>query len=392
MVQLTPLQLLIPLQLDTPDDAGGWISGVVTSGLILAAGGLAGVVAGPLSGALSDRTRGAFGRRRPWALGGVVLASASLVGIAFASGPWGVGAAWIGVSIGTAVASAAFTALIADQLTSQRGTASAAVSSSQALGIVVGVGVITLLELGVVTGYLVLAVFLAVVGVIAALVLPDPPAAAAVPRPKRTVSARLATLARGDFSWLLTSRLVVNIGNALGTSLLLFFLLYGIGSEPTGAEDQLLLLILIYTLFVVISSIAAGMVSDRTGRRVPIAVGSAVIQGIAAIVLAALPTLTTAMLAAGLLGVGYGAYMSVSLALGTDLLQDEEDHARDLGFVNVAANLGQLLGPLIGAALVAAVGGFWLLFAAAGVISIVGGVMTLAIRGADWREPVSALR
>lgn len=26
-VQLTPLQLLIPLQLNTPDDADGWISG-----------------------------------------------------------------------------------------------------------------------------------------------------------------------------------------------------------------------------------------------------------------------------------------------------------------------------------------------------------------------------
>lgn len=46
-----------------------------------------------LAGGLSDRTRGAFGRRRPWAIGGVVLGSASLVGIAFAQSPWGVGVA-----------------------------------------------------------------------------------------------------------------------------------------------------------------------------------------------------------------------------------------------------------------------------------------------------------
>ena len=129
--QLTPLQLLIPLQLGTPDDAGGWIAGVVSSGLVLAVGGLAGVIAGPLAGGLSDRTRGAFGRRRPWALGGVVLGALSLVGIAFAQGPWGVGVAWVGVSVGVAVASAAFTALIADQLTDQRGAASAAIASSQ---------------------------------------------------------------------------------------------------------------------------------------------------------------------------------------------------------------------------------------------------------------------
>lgn len=125
-VQLTPLQLLIPPQLDTPDDAGGRISGVVSSGLVLAVGGLAGVIAGPLAGGLSDRTRGAFGRRRPWVIDGVVLGSASLVGIAFAQSPWGVGVAWVGVSIGIAVASAAFTALIADQLT-DRSTACAAI-------------------------------------------------------------------------------------------------------------------------------------------------------------------------------------------------------------------------------------------------------------------------
>ncbi|WP_299087949.1 MFS transporter [uncultured Microbacterium sp.] len=187
-VQLTPLQLLIPLQLNTPDDANGWITGVVSSGLVLAAGGIAGVIAGPLAGGLSDRTRGAFGRRRPWALTGVAVATASLVALSFAEGPWGVGIAWVGVSVGTAVASAAFTALIADQLTTQRGAASAAVSSSQALGIIVGVGVIVLLELGTVAGYLVLAAFLAVVGVTAALLLPDPPAPALSAGPARRVA------------------------------------------------------------------------------------------------------------------------------------------------------------------------------------------------------------
>ncbi len=381
-VQLTPLQLLIPLQLNTPDDADGWISGVVSSGLVLAVGGIAGVIAGPLAGGLSDRTRGAFGRRRPWALTGVALGTASLVAISFAEGPWGVGLAWVGVSVGTAVASAAFTALIADQLTTQRGAAAAAVSSSQALGIIVGVGVIVLLELGTVTGYLVLAGFLAVVGVGAALLLPDPPAPAeaAVAREERTLSERLATLRDRDFAWLLSGRLVVNVGNALGTGLLFFFLLYGLNRDPASAEDDLLLLIVIYTVFVVASSIVSGAVSDRTGRRVGIVVWSAIVQGIAALFIALVPTLETTMVGAALLGIGDGAYMSVGLALGTDLLPHPEDHARDLGFVNVSASLGQLLGPLIGAGLVALVGGFSLMFAVGGVLSIVGGLMTLAIR------------
>lgn len=384
-VQLTPLQLLIPLQLDTPDDATGWVSGVVSSGLVLAIGGIAGVVAAPIAGGLSDRTRGRAGRRRPWALAGVWLATAALVAITFASGPWGVGLAWIGVSVGIAVASAAFTALIADQLTTQRGAASAAVSSSQALGIVVGVGVIVLLELGVVVGYLALAGFLAVVGTLAVLLLPDPPALheVAVAREVRTLRERLAALRDRDFAWLLAGRLTVNVGNALGTGLLLFFLLYGLHRDAATAEDELLLLILVYTLFVVVSSIASGWLSDRTGRRIRFVVWSAVIQGIASIVLVVAPSLTSAMIAAALLGVGYGAYMSVGLALGTDLLPYAQDHARDLGFVNVSASLGQLIGPLLGAGLVALVGGFWLLFLVGGILSIAGGLMTYAIRSRE---------
>lgn len=381
-VQLTPLQLLIPLQLDTPDDAGGWISGVVSSGMVLAIGGLTGVIAGPVAGGLSDRTRGRRGRRRPWAVAGSVVASASLVALASAEGAWSVGAAWVGVSVGVAVASAAFTALIADQLDTQRGAASAAVSSAQALGIVVGVGVIVIGGLSVWAGYLVLAVTLLVVGTGAALLLPDPPSreATRAARGVRSLRDRTAALRDRDFAWVLGGRLVVNIGNALGTGLLLFFLLYGLDRGPARAEDDLLLLIVIYTVFVVVASVVSGRLSDRSGRRIGITVAAALVQAAASLLLAVVPAFETALVAAALLGVGYGAYMSVGLALATEVLPFPDDHARDLGFVNVAASLGQLVGPLVGAGLVAAVGGFWLIFLVGGGLSVLGGLMTLRVR------------
>ncbi|MDL5350318.1 MFS transporter [Microbacterium sp. zg-YB36] len=378
-VQLVPVQLLLPLQLDTPDDADGWISGVIWSGLVLAAGGVAAIVVGPLAGALSDRTRSRIGRRRPWALGGSWLAAAALVTTAFAEGPWLIGISWIGVSIGFATASAAFTALIADQLTSQRGTASAAVGSAQALGLVVGVGVIALFELDIVAGYLLLAVLMAVLGTAAALRLPDP-AVQIPPIVKTSWAGRLVALRDRDFTWMLAGRLFVNIGNGLGTALLLFFLIYGLHRHPTDAEYDLLLLILVYTVFVVVASVAGGWVSDRTHRRTGIMVASALVQAVAALLLAVAPTYETTLVAGALLGLGYGAFTSVGLALAADLLPTAADHARDLGIVNVSANLGQLLGPLLGALLVAAVGGFWLLFAAAAAFSVAGAVMTARVR------------
>lgn len=379
-VQLTPVQLLLPLQLDTPGGENDWITGVVWSGLILSIGGVAGVIAGPLAGMLSDRTSSRWGRRRPWAMGGSLLTAGSLLLTGTATEPLSVGAAWVGVSVGIAVVSAALTAMIADQVFAQRGTASAVVSSAQAVGIVVGVGAVVLLGLGIGASYVVLAGFILVVGVGTALLLPDPPAQWQRLEAKPPLRERLGALQDRNFLWVLLSRLTVNIGNALGTALLLFFLLYGVGSPADSAEDDLLVLIVIYTVFVVAASLVAGAVSDRTGRRTPIVLIAALVQAASAVIILASPTFLGTAIAAGVMGVGYGAFMAVSLALATDLLPRPEHHARDLGIVNVSANLGQLLGPLLGAGLVALVGGFWLLFLAAGILSVIGAAMTLAVR------------
>lgn len=402
-VQLTPVQLLLPLQLDTPGGENDWITGVVWSGLILSVGGIAGVIAGPLAGMLSDRTRSRWGRRRPWAIGGSALSAASLLLTGAAAEPLAVGAAWVGVSIGIAVVSAALTAMIADQVFAQRGTASAFVSSAQAVGIVVGVGAVVLLGLGIGASYVVLAVFILVVGVGTAVLLPDPPAgrerpATQYPSPvhptaERDWRERMGILRDRNFMWVLASRLTVNIGNALGTALLLFFLLYGVGSPAVTAEDDLLVLIVIYTIFVVVASLVAGSLSDRTGQRKPIVIIAALVQALSAVMILISPTFIGTAIAAGVMGVGYGAYMAVSLALATDLLPRVEDHARDLGIVNVSASLGQLLGPLLGAGLVALVGGFWLLFLIAGILSAIGAIMTVAVHPARVsRQPRPAVR
>jgi len=383
-IQLTPVQLLIPLQLDSPDDADGWIRGVVTAGLVLAIGGVAGLIAGPLAGAWSDRTKARMGRRRPWALIGTWISVLSLVFTAFVEEPAPVATGWIGVSVGVAVASSALTAMIADQLDEQRGTASAAIGSSQAVGIIVGVAAVTLLGLGVTGGYLLLAGLIAVAGTATSLLLPDPaPLAGPAVESAEALEVEpleVSAVADPSFRWLWAGRLIVNIGNALSTALLFFFLLYGLDRDSDGAEDDLLLLIVVYTLFVVLSSILAGLYSDRTGRRHGIVMGSAIVQAGAALVLVVTPSFGMLFVGAALVGVGYGAFMSVGLALATDLLPAEADHARDLGVVNVSANLGQLLGPLIGAGLVAASGGFALVFAISAVLSVVGGLMTRWIR------------
>ncbi|GAA2824956.1 Na+/melibiose symporter-like transporter [Leucobacter komagatae] len=405
--QLTPLQLLLPLQLDTPDSATGWVRGVVSSGIVLGVGGLAGVLAGPIAGALSDRQSGSRPKRRPWALAGVWIAAACLLVTGASTSALGIGAAWVGVCIGTAVASAAFAAMIADQLPpEQRGAASSAASSAQALGIVLGVSAVVLLGLSVAAGYVMLAIGVAVLGTLTAILLPDPSGGTAGHSTAQEPSAlgeaaRGARGARGaawrrgrgfefmrdrDFRWVLIGRLVVNVGNALGTSLFLFFLLYGLGQEHAAAEDNLLIVVVVYTVFVVAASVAAGLASDKLGRRRGLALAATVVQALSGVLLVVSPTFGMTIFAAGIMGVGYGAFSTVGLAFATDVLPSERDHGRDLGLVNTAAALGQLLGPVIGALLVALVGGFWLVFSVAAVLSVVGGAITVLAR--ERRTPI----
>lgn len=392
-IQFTPIQLLLPLQLDTGGLGEDWIGGVVWSGVVLSVGGVIGVVAAPLAGRWSDRTRSRWGRRRPWAIGGSLLSALGLMTTGVATGPVAVGGAWIVVSVGISVASAALTAMIADQLPeAQRGAAAAAASSAQALGVVVGVGTIVLIGLGIFESYLVLAALILVLGVGTALWLPDEPAHRLAVPARPMAAGRPSWLRDRDFLWLLSSRLIVNIGNALGTALLLFFLLYGVKVPAAEAQDDLLLLTVVYTVFVVGSSVIAGIVSDRASahpvrRRRTLTVVSALFGVVWGAVILVSPSLIMTMIASALMGAGYGAYMTVSLALATDLLKDPETHARDLALVNVSAQLGQLLGPLLGAGLVAVVGGFWLLFSVAVVLSAAGALMTYGIRVKTGERP-----
>ena len=234
-------------------------------------------------------------------------------------------------------------------------------------------------------------------GTLGALLLPDPVPAGRSPRADlKGLSVTSDVLGDGNFVRMLLGRLAGNLGNALGTGLLLFFLMFGIGQPAAEAENNLLLLIVVYTVFVVTASVIGGLVSDRRGRRKPLVVVSALIQAASAMIIAVSPTLPVTLVAAGLIGVGYGIFNAGGLALATDLLPGHDANAQDLGIVNLSANLGQLLGPVVGAGLIAAVGGFWLLFVAAAVFSVLGAALTATVRvtdghpASDWRTHLNS--
>lgn len=384
MAQLTPVQLLLPQEVDALAGGDDWTQSVVAFGIISAIAGACALIVFPLTGALSDRTTSRFGRRKPWILAGTLLFAASLVALGLQTTLVGIGITWSLAISGFCMASAGITAMIADQVpVDQRGFVSAWVSAPQAIGTVLGLALVLILGVGLLGGYILVA------GLLIVLVLPFVLGVRdeALPRILRPPF-RPGMLVTGlwisprkhpDFAWTLVSRVLVNIGNALGTTLLLYFILYGLGRTET-AEDDLLLLTAVYLVFFTASALGFGRVSDRFGQRKPFVYVAAYLQALAALLLAVVPDYTIAMVAAAFLGIGYGSFMAVDQALATQVLPDRHSRGKDLGIMNVALAVPQAVAPLVGALLVAAAGGFTALFVAAAVAATLGGLAVLPVR------------
>jgi MFS family permease len=383
MAQLTPIQLLLPTQIEKHLDATNWVDNVVAFGIVSGIAGVCALIAFPLTGALSDRTTSRFGRRRPWILGGAVLFAVGLILLGAQTTIVGIGVFWSVALTGFCVLTAALTAVISDQVpVNQRGVVSSWISAPQAIGTILGLLLVTVLALSDFVGYSLVGV-LVVVLVLPFLFRMDDAVLSTADRKALTMRGLVAGFwisprQYPDFGWTLLSRILVNFGNAFGTALLLQFLQYGLHRKDP--EDDLIILVLIYLVFIVVASIVAGRLSDRMGRRKPFVFVSSALVGIAALLLALVPSFEVAMVAAGLLGLGYGCFLSIDQALATQVLPDAHTRGKDLGIMNIATAVPQAFAPLLGAFVVAAVAGFMGLFLLAAVAALLGALAVLPIR------------
>ncbi|HEY7100621.1 MAG TPA: MFS transporter [Mycobacteriales bacterium] len=379
----TPIQLLLPDQLE---EVAGDEGKVGALGLVTGVGALVAVVATPLAGALSDRTTSRFGRRLPWLIGGTLLGALALVVLSRQSTVVGVLFGWAAAQAFLNAAYAGLTAEVPDHVpVAQRGTVSGWFGLPQAVGVVVGVALVTAFTTTVVAGYVLIAAVIVVLVVPFAAVTRDP----VLDRADRpTIS-----LTKGwwidprrfpDFGWAWLTRFLISLGNALGTLYLLYFLRDKVHFEQLfpgrSAEDGVLVLILIYAAGAVATAVGGGVWSDRTGRRKPLVIVSSLVMAAGAVLLAVWPTWTASLVAAALLGIGYGVYMAVDTALVTQVLPAAADRGKDLGIVNIANAAPQVLAPALAAPVVAGLGGYPMLYALTAVVTVAGAVLVLPIR------------
>jgi MFS family permease len=377
-----PLQVLLPNQ--AQDLAG--IDKTTALGVITGAGALVAVLVGPIAGALSDATTARTGRRHTWIASGALLGCAGLALLSGQRTLIGLTLCWCVAQAGLNTLQAGLTAIVPDRTpVRQRGLVSGWVGLTQSIGVVIGVLLVTLVVSGTISGYLLIGGLVVLTALPFVLSTSDP-AVAAGGAPCVTLRGLVAVFRFSprtdpDFAWAWATRFLVQLGNAMATLYLLYFLRDRV--HHSSPEDGLLLLILVYTGTTVLTVVAGGIVSDRTGRRKPSVILSGYVMAAAAGLLALWPTWTGALIAAAVLGLGFGVYLSVDQALITQVLPAAEDRAKDLGIINIANSAPQVLGPALAFPIVAYLGGYPVLYLVVAAVTVLGSVLVTRIRSVD---------
>ncbi|GAB3822794.1 MFS transporter [Kribbella italica] len=349
-------------------------------GLVTGVGAAVSVVANPVFGAVSDRTTSRFGRRTPWVLAGSIGGAVGLLVLSGSQAVLWMLVGWCLVQLFGNALLAAVTAAVPDLVPKkQRGVVGGWVALAQTLGALVGVGLATVVG-GVGGGYLACAAFLLI------SVVPYLLRSGDRPMVERTLlvwrefwkSFWISPRRHPDFGWAWLTRFLLNLGNGLGTLYLFFYLQDAVGYDDP--DVGVLVLTAIYSLCVILTAVSSGAWSDRVGRRKIFVTGSGLVMAVAAVVLAVVPTWPGAIAGAIILGTGFGVYLSVDFALLTEVLPSARDRAKDLGVINIANSLPQVVAPALAAPIVKYAGGYPVLYALAAAVTLLGAVLVRQIK------------
>ncbi|MHB9134550.1 MAG: MFS transporter [Armatimonadota bacterium] len=408
------LMVLLPKQALS---IGGTAHKGTALGTILLLGALTSMVVAPLFGAWSDRVRTRWGRRKPFLVLGTLGNVIGLIALAFIPARQESLVAYVVVfmwiELFNNLATAPYSALIPDVVPAeQRGSASGWMGLMSMIGIFIGGTTGLLLNTVGISGiYLALAavMLLGMGGTVLAIREPEPPGIAPF---------HWGAFCRGliepfhsrDFTWVFFTRMLVTLGTFTVQVFMLYYLrdvvagghevftytFFGhplvVGRQPVNSAEAAMSIFLPALLTgAIISSLLAGVLSDRYGRKRMVYISGA-LQALVCGIFIFSGRFDVALIVGMIFGLGYGAYQAVDWALASDVLPSKDDYAKDMGVWHVASTFPQVLAPLIAGKLLdifQGVGkahglptlGYTVIFLVAFVYFILGTILVSKIKG-----------
>ena len=392
---IAPIQNLLPRMIEQATGSSGKALGL---GIVTGIGALAALVFNPVAGHLSDRWRRTDNRAYT-VLFGLVAGTLGHVILAYQHSVLGIAIWWTVCQAAINVAYAPMSAVIVDHVDRKSwGLVWGLVSVAQAVGLIVGLAAVVYVFPSVTAGMTAISVGYMVCLVPLLLVLYRLPRVSYAPEgtagpelsgtspaavsgqavapvtaaPRRPGVRALLSLEQG-FGLVWAGKFLVTLAETVAL-LYLYYYVQDVVRYHNPGQGQLIL-VLLATLAAIVATVAVGRFADLSDGYRRYAVLSSLLMAATGFVLAGFAVWALVMVCALALGAGYGAFQSVSQALSMVVLPNPANAGRDLGIINIASAVPQVIGAPIAGLVVAGAGGYRGLFVFAGLLALAAAVV-----------------
>ena len=389
---IAPIQNVLPRMVEAATGAGGK---ALALGLVTGIGAFAALIANPVAGHYSDRWVGTDNRAAT-ILVGLVTGGVAHVILGYQHSVLSIAIWWTICQATINIAYGPMSAIVVDHVDRRSwGLIWGLISVAQAVGLIVGLAAVVYVFPSVPAGMTAISVGYVVCLVPLLLVLYRLPrvsyapsgtagpasdgtsAAAAAGQGAAPATAIAAARRQGvrallsleqGFGLVWTGKFLVTLAETIAL-LYLYYYLQDVVRYRNPGQGQLIL-VLIATLAVIVATVVVGRVADLSGGYRRYAVLSSVVLAATGFVLAGFAQWAVVIACAFALGVGYGAFQSVSQALSMVVLPSPANAGRDLGIINIASAVPQVIGAPVAGLVVAGAGGYRGLFVFAGLLAL----------------------
>lgn len=341
----------------------------------------------PLAGAFSDRTRSRFGRRTPWIVGGTFIGGAALAMVAQQTTILGLTLFWVIAAIALNAAQGPLSAILADRVDERRrGIASGFIGAAQTCGGTLGIifgGWIANRDLA--AGFYIFAFGIFAISLLSCLInreesslhLPRQPIQWGTFFRQFWISPRKYP----DFGWAFMGRFVMFLGYQMVVNYQLYILRDYIHLSKADSNIIIGIMASIQLVTLMISAVVSGWLSDKVQMRKPFVIISSLLIAISYMFPLFMHNEMSMFIMAGVLGLGYGCYMSIDMALMTQVLPEKGANAgKDMGVLNIANKCPQMIVTPLGAVILSLTSSYSMVFTFAIVMVVLSACLIAPIR------------
>lgn len=322
-------------------------------GIVLALGAFVAMISGPIIGRLSDSTTLSLGRRRPWILGGGLLAPLGAIWCGSAETVLNLLLAYAVLQLGVNAVTAGLSAVIVDRIpVKQRHIASALLAVSIPCGMVLGAASVKLTAGNFILMFAVPAFMMTFFALAFCCVHSETellPGTQSIGNTERTGLIRYFSSIPAGFKKILAARFLMGGALSVLTTYQSYFLISKLGYNA----DQVPLLVTYISAAFAASCVLAGVymsISKRVkGQQEKYSIAASFLATLAFLALGFVGSFNTMIILVVVSGFAWGMYSAVENYLVSLLLKADSGVAMDFGVYRAFAILPQIFIPLSGA-------------------------------------------